>query len=95
MEASHFYRHLIQHASAGLRTNLILRKAQGHEVLTERECGIVALVCDCYSSKEIANILSLSVKTVEAHRANIMRKLRLHDTTVLIRWAIRHGVVAP
>ena len=45
------------------------------------------------SNKEVANILHISVKTVESHRANIMEKLGLHSVTELVRYAIRNNIV--
>ena len=45
------------------------------------------------SNKEVANILNISVKTVEAHRAHIMEKLGLHSVTELVRYAIRNNIV--
>jgi DNA-binding NarL/FixJ family response regulator len=63
--------------------------------LTGREREIVQLVAEGNSSKEIAAALGLSVKTVEAHRFNIMRKLRLRSVTELVRYAIRNHIVQP
>jgi DNA-binding NarL/FixJ family response regulator len=63
-------------------------------VLTPRELQILKLVAEGYTSQEIANRLVLSIKTVQAHRANVMEKLGLHDITHLVRFAIRHGLIA-
>jgi DNA-binding NarL/FixJ family response regulator len=63
--------------------------------LTPREREIVQLVADGKSSKEIAAALRISVKTVEAHRANVMHKLQLHSVSELVRYAIRNQVVQP
>ena len=62
--------------------------------VTPREREIVALLCDGHSNKETARTLNISVKTVEAHRLNIMRKLRLSSLSQLVRYAIREGIVA-
>jgi DNA-binding NarL/FixJ family response regulator len=61
--------------------------------LTSREREIVQLVAEGRSSKEVAASLGISVKTVEAHRANIMRKLRLRSVSELVRYAIRNRIV--
>jgi DNA-binding NarL/FixJ family response regulator len=61
--------------------------------VTLREREIVQLVAEGKSSKQIASLLGISVKTVEAHRLNIMRKLRLTSVSGLVRYAIRNGIV--
>ena len=63
--------------------------------LTSREREVVQLLAEGKSSKEIASSLSLSVKTVETHRANIMRKLDLHNVSELVRYAVRNQIVEP
>jgi DNA-binding NarL/FixJ family response regulator len=62
-------------------------------VLTPREREIVLLVAEGRSSKTIASALGISVKTVETHRTNVMRKLRLRSVSELVRYAIRNGLV--
>jgi DNA-binding NarL/FixJ family response regulator len=64
------------------------------ELLTEREREVLSRVALGRSNKLIARELQVSVKTVEKHRANLMRKLTLHNTAALTRFAIRHGIVA-
>jgi DNA-binding NarL/FixJ family response regulator len=61
--------------------------------LTRRETEIAKLVAEGNSSQEIAELLVISVKTVERHRANILEKLQLHDRVDLTRYAIRQGLV--
>jgi DNA-binding NarL/FixJ family response regulator len=61
--------------------------------LSPRESEVVKLVVESKSNKEVANILSISVKTVESHRAHIMDKLGLHSVTELVRYAIRNNIV--
>jgi DNA-binding NarL/FixJ family response regulator len=61
--------------------------------LTPRELEVVHLLAEGKSSKEVAVALNLSVKTVETHRANIMRKLDLHSVADLTRYAVRNGIV--
>jgi len=63
--------------------------------VTPREREIIQLVAEGHSSKEVANVLGVSVKTVEAHRANIMRKLHLRSISDLVRYAIRNQIVQP
>ena len=63
------------------------------EPLSEREKQVVRLVCDGNSSKEIARILTISPSTVEVHRRNIMRKVGVHKTADLTRYAIRTQLV--
>jgi DNA-binding NarL/FixJ family response regulator len=61
--------------------------------ISPRERQIVKLVAESKSNKEVANILEISVKTVESHRANIMEKLGLHSVTELVRYAVRNNIV--
>ena len=61
--------------------------------LTTREREVLKLVAEGHTNKEIADYLGISVKTVENHRANLMRKLDLHDRTELARYAIKIGLV--
>ena len=63
--------------------------------LTNREGQVLDLVAECLSSKEIANMLSLSVKTVETHRSNLMRKLNLHSVAAVVRYGIMRGAIGP
>jgi len=64
-------------------------------VLTERENEVIKLIAEGLSSKEIARALTISVKTVERHRANILAKLGMRDRTQLTRYAIRAGLLEP
>jgi len=59
-------------------------------LLTDREREILQLVADGLSSKEIAQQLDVSIRTIDAHRANIMNKLNIHTTPGLVKFAIRH-----
>jgi DNA-binding NarL/FixJ family response regulator len=63
------------------------------ETLTPRQREILQLVAEGKSTKEIASILDVSVKTVETHRAQLMERLDIHDVAGLVRYAIRTGVV--
>lgn len=63
--------------------------------LTEREREILRLTAEGRSARDIADLLTLSPKTVERHRTNLMDKLNLHNRAELIRYALRKGVVTP
>ncbi|RJR36552.1 MAG: DNA-binding response regulator [Desulfobacteraceae bacterium] len=63
--------------------------------LTRRETEIVALVARGMSSREIAEKLFISVKTVETHRSNVMEKLGLKNLPELVRYAVRNGIIDP
>ncbi len=67
----------------------------GRGPLTPREREIVKLIAEGRSSQEIADLLVISPKTVERHRANILEKLSMHDRVDLTRYAIREGLVEP
>ncbi len=69
-------------------------EARGEE-LTPREQEVVTLVAEAHTNKEIAELLGLSEKTVENHRANAMRKLGMRDRVELVRYAIRRGLIEP
>jgi DNA-binding NarL/FixJ family response regulator len=84
-------------ASEMLLSNFLNKTAESDEaqVLTDRESEIVQLLSDGKSNKEVAYSLSISVKTVETHRAAIMRKLGLKSITELVRFAIRNKLIEP
>ena len=63
--------------------------------LAPREREVLQLVAEGRTSKEIAVLLNVSVKTAESYRANIMEKLDIHETAGLVRYAIRRGLVIP
>jgi DNA-binding NarL/FixJ family response regulator len=64
-----------------------------HSQITGREREIVQLLAEGRSSKEVANVLNLSVKTVETHRTNILRKLSCHSVSELVRYAVRNHII--
>lgn len=64
-----------------------------YQLLTTREREILQLTAKGKSSTEIGEILVISSRTVEAHRSNLMQKLALHNTTDLIRYAIKRGII--
>ena len=61
--------------------------------LTSREREVVQRIAEGQRTKEIAADLGLGVKTVESHRINVMRKLDIHETATLVRYAIRRGLI--
>ncbi len=63
--------------------------------LTPREREIVQRLAEGCSAREIAAELSISPKTVEAHRSNVMRKLNLHSVSELVRYAVRNKIITP
>ncbi len=65
------------------------------DLLTPREREIAVLIARSHSSKEVAGFLSISIKTAENHRANLMRKLGVRDVAGLVRFVVRQGLVDP
>jgi DNA-binding NarL/FixJ family response regulator len=61
--------------------------------ITAREREIVQLLAERKHSSEVATVLDLSIKTVETHRSNILRKLHCHSVTELVRYAVRNNIV--
>jgi DNA-binding NarL/FixJ family response regulator len=86
-------------AVTALIRDYLRRHRQGEElpgsVLTPREEEVVKLIAEGRSSKDIAEDLVISVKTVERHRANVLQKLGMRDRLELTRYAIRAGLVEP
>ena len=70
----------------------LTRSARSPDPLTSREREIVQRIAEGQTTKEIASALGLSVKTVESHRSSLMRKLDIHETATLVRYAIRRGL---
>jgi len=72
----------------------LLKANDLHEpVLTFRECEVVRLLAGGRSNKEVATSLGISVKTVETHRAKIMRKLGISSVVKLVRYAVRENII--
>ena len=86
-------------AVRALVRDFIERAERGERVpddpLTPRELEVVKLIAEAMTSREIAETLVISEKTVERHRANILEKLGMRDRVELTRYAIRRGLVAP
>ena len=70
-----------------------LRSSTPWDTLTQREREVLKLIAEGYKNKEIADYLYISVKTVEKHRANLMKKLDLHSTSSLTAFAMEKGLV--
>jgi DNA-binding NarL/FixJ family response regulator len=70
-------------------------KETAYEPLTPRELEILKLIAEGQTSKEIAQLLVLSIKTVERHRADILQRLGMRDRVDLTRYAIRRGLIEP
>ncbi len=68
-------------------------KADSIDGLSEREREVLQLIAEGHSTKDIADKLSISVKTAETHRSNLMMKLKLHGIAGLTRYAIDHGLI--
>jgi two-component system response regulator NreC len=66
-----------------------------YDELTDREREILQLVAEGYTNREIAAMLSISIKTVKTHRLHLMHKLQLHDRGELIKYAIQKGIISP
>ncbi len=86
-------------AMGALARDYLDRLRRGESVpdtmLTEREDEVLKLVAEGFSSREIAATLTISVRTVERHRENILAKLGMRDRTQLTRYAIRAGLIEP
>jgi DNA-binding NarL/FixJ family response regulator len=65
-----------------------------YEALSEREREIFQLIAEGHSNKDVADLLSISVATVETHRAHILQKLDVHSTAELVLYAVRRGVIS-
>jgi two-component system response regulator NreC len=69
------------------------RPESRYDLLTSRERDVLKLLAEGRSAKQVAAHLGLSVKTVDAHKTNLMRKLEVHDRGELVKWAITHKVI--
>ena len=73
----------------------ISKREPADELLSRRERQVLQLVAEGKTTKEIAQILDVSVKTADSHRGRLMKKLDIHETAGLVRYAIRRGVILP
>jgi two-component system, NarL family, response regulator NreC len=75
---------------AGRRT---LKSVSVWDNISQREREVLKLIAEGYKNKEIADVLCISIKTVEKHRSNLMRKLNLHNAAALTAFAIEKGLI--
>jgi two-component system response regulator NreC len=68
---------------------------RGYDLLSEREQQVFRLIVEGNSTKQVAEVLCVSPKTVEKHRANVMDKLDIHDLVGLVKFAIKTGIIDP
>jgi DNA-binding NarL/FixJ family response regulator len=90
--------YLYPSAITTLVSDYVERGGRGEEqfdVLTPRELEVLKLIAEAYTSKEIADALFISIKTVDRHRQNILEKLGMRDRVELTRYAIRRGLIQP
>lgn len=88
----HAYTHLPRTQSDSAEPT---HKTEELRVLSPREMEVLKLVAEGYTNQEIADQLVLSIKTVQAHRANVMEKLGLENIAQLVRFAIRYNLLSP
>jgi two-component system response regulator NreC len=70
------------------------RSVSSWETLSQREREVLKLIAEGYKNKDIAGDLCISLKTVEKHRANLMKKLDLHNAAALTVYAVARGLVS-
>jgi DNA-binding NarL/FixJ family response regulator len=71
------------------------RSGKPKDPLTSREKQVLQLIAEGKSTKEVAAVLGISVKTAESHRTRLMQKLDIHETASLVLYAVRRGIVQP
>lgn len=79
--------------SGAVLTRLHKGSVDLYELLTTRERQVLQLIAEGNTNKKVAEVLSLAVKTVDTHRMRLMRKLRIHDQTSLVKFAVARGIV--
>lgn len=87
-------RHLVAEYQQRLSAGERLPDSATQDRLTPRQREILQLIAEGRTTKEIAQTLSLSVKTIEMHRSQLMERLKIHDIAGLVRYAVRAGLVA-
>jgi DNA-binding NarL/FixJ family response regulator len=73
----------------------VTKKSPARDVLSPREREVLSLIAGGKTTKEIAGVLGISVKTADSHRTRLMEKLDIHEVAGLTRYAIREGFVEP
>lgn len=71
------------------------RSDRASDPLSDRERQVLQLIAEGRSTKDVASLLGISVKTAESHRSRLMQKLDIHETASLVRYAVRRGLVQP
>jgi len=71
------------------------QRGDDFELLTPRELEVLKLIAEGHTSKDIATMLVISIRTVDQHRTNMLDKLGMHDRVDLTRYAIRRGLIEP
>lgn len=71
------------------------RSENPSDPLSSRERQVLQLIAEGRSTKDVASLLGISVKTAESHRSRLMQKLDIHETASLVRYAVRRGLVQP
>ena len=92
-EVHHGNTYLSPDISRSVMDALATDTAPADEPLSPRERQVLQLVAEGMSTKAIADLLVISVKTAESHRTRIMQKLEIHDTAGLVLYAIRKGII--
>jgi DNA-binding NarL/FixJ family response regulator len=72
-----------------------MNRRDAYDTLSSREREVLQLVGEGHTNQEIANMLRLSIKTIQSHRAAVMEKLGLRDVTHLVRYGVRRGIIDP
>jgi two-component system, NarL family, response regulator NreC len=84
---------LTQSISRTIVQAFLLKDDLPEKPISDRERQVLQLVAEGKTTKEIAALLGISVKTAESHRSNMMDKLDIHDTAGLVRYAVRKGII--
>jgi two-component system response regulator NreC len=92
-QKKHYISTSVLETAAPRRSAPHARGTDGVGMLTDREQEVVALIAEGYRTREMAQLLSVSHKTVERHRTNLMRKLGVRSATGVVAYAITHGYV--
>ncbi|HTD30953.1 MAG TPA: response regulator transcription factor [Steroidobacteraceae bacterium] len=92
-QKKHYISTSVLETAAPRRSAPHARGTDGAGMLTSREQEVVALIAEGYRTREMAQLLSVSHKTIERHRTNLMRKLGVRSATGVVAYAITHGYV--
>jgi two-component system response regulator NreC len=94
-QVSHGQVYLSPGVSAALMDAYRSKSSKPADPLTPRERQVLQLIAEGKSTKDVASLLGISVKTAESHRTRLMQKLDIHETASLVRYAVRRGIVRP